>query len=185
VRRRKGAPRGGRNLDRPNVTRFLLLFVVNVVVGGFLLSFAWVQAGLVDPWTRLNASATAGIARLMGVEAQAQATQVFYGSGSLQIVVGCNGVEAVLILVAALLAFPAPWARRVLGVVAGTVAILLVNLVRLVNLVAIARYAPAWLDLFHVYIWQVLIVLVAVALFLLWGTYVAHAGSVTAHPRSG
>jgi exosortase/archaeosortase family protein len=146
------------------------------VAGGFVPSFPWVESHLVDPWTRLNASGTAALARLVGVEAVSLGADVFYGRGSLRIVVGCNGVEALLILVAALLAFPAPWTYRGAGVAAGIGAIFAVNLVRLVNLVVIARYAPAWLPLFHVYVWQVLIVLVAVAIFLTWGTLVARAG---------
>jgi exosortase/archaeosortase family protein len=109
---------------------------------------------------------------------------VLYGPGSLEIVVGCNGVEALLILVSALLAFPAPWARRGIGVLAGTVAILGVNLVRLVNLVVVARFAPAWLDVFHVYVWQVLIVLVAVALFLVWGHYLGGSRPIATPSRS-
>lgn len=185
MRGRRPASKGRGDLDRPSVARFLLLFVVNVIAGGFLLSLPWVQSGLVDPWTRLNASGTAAIARLVGIDAQAQATQVLYGPGSLEIVVGCNGVEALLILVAALLAFPAPWTLRVVGVAGGTVAILGVNLVRLVNLVVIARFAPSLLELFHVYIWQALIVIVAVALFLLWGNYVARAEPIAEPSRSG
>ena len=159
--------------------RFLLLFVVYVVAGGFVLSLPWVESSLVDPWTRLNAAGTAAVARVIGIEAEAHGADVFYGRGSLRIVVGCNGVEALLILGAALLAFPASWAHRATGVLGGTVAILGVNLVRLVNLVAVAKFAPAWLDLFHVYVWQVLIVLVAVGLFLTWGTRVTRAGVAT------
>jgi len=158
--------------------RFLLLFVVYVAAGGFVLSLPWVEQSLVAPWTRLNARGTAAIARVLGIDAEAHGADVFYGWGSLRIVVGCNGVEALLILTSAVLAFPAPWRQRALGVTAGTVAILGVNLVRLVNLVVVAKVAPTWLPVFHVYVWQVLIVLVAVSLFLTWGTYVARRGRI-------
>ena len=163
--------------------RFLLLFVVYVVAGGFLLSLPVMEEGVVDPWTRLNADGTAAAARLIGIDAEAHGADVFYGRGSLRVVVGCNGVEALLILTAALLAFPAPWKHRTLGVALGIVAILGVNLVRLVNLVVVAKLAPSWLPVFHVYVWQVLIVLAAVGLFLAWGTYVAHSGPITKPAR--
>ncbi len=163
---------------------FLLLFVVYLVGGSLLLSAPWVKAGFVEPWTRVNATGAAALARSIGVEALADGTQISYGQGSLSILVGCNGVEALLILISSLLAFPAPWSRRLLGVLAGTVALLGANLVRLVNLIAVAKYLPAWLDVFHVYIWQALIVLIAFALFLVWGTLFAQARPVTSRPGS-
>jgi exosortase H (IPTLxxWG-CTERM-specific) len=154
---------------------FLFLFVIYLVGGSLLLSAPWVKASLVEPWTRLNATGAAALARSIGIDALAEGTQVSYGPGSLSILVGCNGAEAALILVSALLAFPAAWPRRLLGVLAGTIAILGANVVRLTNLIAVAKLFPSWLDVFHVYIWQALIVLIAFALFLVWETFVARA----------
>ena len=47
------------------------------------------------------------------------------------------------------------------------------NIIRLINLIVVAKYWPNRLELFHIYIWQTLIVLIAFALFIVWGTYFA------------
>lgn len=62
---------------------------------------------------------------------------------SLSVAHGCNGVHAVLIFAAAILAFPARWTRRLIGLAAGVVIIFGFNMIRLVNLLLVAVYIPA------------------------------------------
>ena len=47
---------------------------------------------------------------------------------------GCNGLEAVIILFAAIFAFPAPFKNKLIGFTAGFFAIQLLNLVRIISL---------------------------------------------------
>ena len=56
----------------------------------------------------------------------------------IPIVRGCNGVEAVIILVSAMLAFPAPWKHRLIGIGLGFLAIQALNLVRIISLFYLA-----------------------------------------------
>jgi exosortase H (IPTLxxWG-CTERM-specific) len=81
---------------------------------------------------------------------------------------GCNGVEAMLILVAAILAYPAGWRARLAGVAAGTVAIQGANLVRVVSLFWLGAHHREVFDLFHTAVWQTALILLAVGLFVLW-----------------
>ena len=148
--------------------KFLLLFVVYVVAGGFVLSLPWVESHLVDPWTRLNASGTAALARLVGVEAQSLGADVFYGRGTLRIVVGCNGVEATLVLLAAMLAFPAPWRHKVLGLVIGVIAVQLLNIVRVISLFYLGQWNYDVFEWAHLYVWQALIMLDVLVVWLIW-----------------
>ena len=81
---------------------------------------------------------------------------------------GCNGVEAVIILVSAMLAFPAPWKHRLAGIGIGFLAIQALNLVRIISLFYLGQWNRMWFDWFHLYLWQALIVLDALVVFLLW-----------------
>jgi exosortase H (IPTLxxWG-CTERM-specific) len=81
---------------------------------------------------------------------------------------GCNGVEAVIILVSAMLAFPAPWKHRLVGIGLGFVAIQALNLVRIISLFYLGQWNRTWFDWFHLYLWQALIVLDALVAFLIW-----------------
>lgn len=163
---------------------FLGLFVFYMISGVILLDVPFVRVWLVDPWTRFNAMASAVMASLFGVDSTATGTFIQSGAASINILDGCNGAHALLILLASMFAFPAPWGRRVVGALAGTLAVLGFNLIRLVNLIVVARYFPARLELFHIYIWQTLIILIALAVFLVWGSFFAGArtGKGAVHP---
>lgn len=81
---------------------------------------------------------------------------------------GCNGVEACIVLVAAMLAFPARWQHRLIGIVVGIVAIQAFNLVRIVSLFYLGQWNMDWFHFAHEYLWQALIMLDALFVFLLW-----------------
>ena len=158
---------------RRRASWFIVLFLVYLAAGNVLFFVPSVDNGVIQPWTRVNAKASAAIASALGVETKAVGTEVSSGPARLNIMQGCNGVHALLILLSSILAFPATWSRRWIGVIAGTVAILGINLLRVVNLIVVARYYPDKLELFHIAIWQTLIVLIALMLFLAWGMLVA------------
>ena len=90
---------------------------------------------------------------------------------------GCNGVEAMLILVAAVLAFPAGWKARLAGVAAGTLVIQALNLVRVVSLFWLGTHRRDVFDLFHAAVWQTVLILVAVGLFVLWTRWIGARGA--------
>jgi exosortase/archaeosortase family protein len=105
---------------------------------------------------------------LPGVPLQHTATAIRTPAMELNILRGCDGVEAWLLLVTALIAFPMPWRRRWLGVVYGTILIFSLNLARIVSLFHIALKKPEWMDLAHGVIWQSVIVLAAAIFVLVW-----------------
>jgi len=153
--------------------RFIILFVLFILAGNFSLEIPVVDTGLIAPWTRANASAAASLTRLFGMDAVADGTTLSSQSVSLGIKKGCNGVEALIILGSAILAYPASWSRRMLGLLLGAVGIFGFNILRIVNLLVVAVHFPAELDLFHIFIWQTLIVLIAFGIFILWGIFLA------------
>ena len=81
---------------------------------------------------------------------------------------GCNGVEAVILLAAAIFAFPATLRSRLIGVSAASVAIELLNLVRLSSLFWLGEHYRHVFDFFHVAVWQSLVILAAISIFILW-----------------
>jgi len=166
-------PRRGTSRSRELPLRFILLFVFYLLVGNFSLAIPIVDNKFIEPWTNANATAAAGLSRLFGTQTRASGMTLISGPVSLSVKKGCNGVEALIILASAILAFPERWSRRLVGLLFGAIAIFGFNLLRLVNLLLVAVYFPAQLELFHIYIWQTLIVLIAFGVFLLWGTLVA------------
>jgi exosortase H (IPTLxxWG-CTERM-specific) len=160
--------------------RFLALFVAVVAVLFGVELLHPVQVAVIEPWTSGLAQLSAWLMTGFdpdvvshGRVLQSQAT----GSG-VSIEAGCNGVEAAIILVAGMVAFPAPWRLRLLGIAVGLVAVQTANLLRVVSLYYLNLWNREWFDFAHLYLWQALIMLDVLVVWLLWMRSVArHTGA--------
>ncbi len=154
-------------MRRREVT-FLVLFVL-LLGGSFsLISYGWVNDHVVEPFTGLVAKASGAVLGVLGQDVQMYGTIIRSPRFAVNIRNGCNGVEAMLIFLAAVLAFPAPWRSRLTGLALGIVAIQLVNLVRVVALFLTGAYFPRFFDTSHTVVWQTVVILFSVLLWIVW-----------------
>lgn len=152
---------------------FLVLFVV-LLGGSFtLISLNWVNDHVIEPFTGGIAKVSGATLGLLGQDVRMQGTIIRGKRFAVNIRNGCNGVEAMLIFLAAVLAFPAPWRARLLGLVVGVVAIQAVNLIRVVALYLTGAYFPSWFDASHTVVWQTVVILFSVLLWILWANRLA------------
>jgi len=162
------------------MNRFLLLFALLVAVLFGIEMLNPVQAAVITPWTNALARMSAWLMTTFDADVisngrvlQSQST----GFG-VSIEAGCNGVEAAIILVAGMVAFPAPWRLKVLGVAIGLVAVQTANLLRVITLYYLNLWNREWFDFAHLYLWQALIMLDVLVVWLLWMRSVArHTGA--------
>ena len=155
--------------------RFLATFLL-VLAGSFvLLSWRPVNDGVVEPFTGAVARASGVALRLVGEDVVRTGTILRSSSFAVNIRNGCNGVEAMVILLAAILAYPAPWRARGIGLALGVVVIQLVNLVRVVALFLTGAYLPSFFDSSHTLVWQSVVILVALMVWVYWAKRFAHA----------
>ena len=150
--------------------RFAILFVITLAVLFAAELTAPVQRAVVGPWTEGLARACAGLVHLFDGNARAygRVLQSTSNGFAVSIEAGCNGVEAALILVAAMLAFPAPWRLRAAGIAAGLVTVQALNVIRVVTLFYLGQWSLAAFEWAHLYLWQALIMLDVLVVFLLW-----------------
>ncbi len=150
--------------------RFLAVFLGLLAVLFVAELTAPVQRHLVVPWTQAVASASGWFAAAIDPGTIVNgATLLDPASGfGVTIVAGCNGVEATLMLVAAMLAWPGSFRHKALGIVAGVAAIQGLNLVRVVSLYFLGRWNLAVFEFAHLYAWQLLIMLDALVVWLVW-----------------
>ena len=87
---------------------------------------------------------------------------------AVSIEAGCNGVEATLVLLAAMLAFPAPWKHKVVGLVVGILAVQLLNILRVISLFYLGQWNYDVFEWAHLYVWQALIMLDVLVVWLIW-----------------
>jgi exosortase H (IPTLxxWG-CTERM-specific) len=149
--------------------RFFGLFAV--YFGGLYLVFGLlpgVRSGLIKPYTILLARLVASTVELFGFTAGTQESVVVSPGFSLDIVMGCDGVEASCLFAAGVLAFPTTWRSKLIGLAFGLPLIHLINLARLVGLYFAGMYMPGSFEEFHVYVAQTIVILLSTGILLFW-----------------
>ena len=150
--------------------RFLILFVV-LLLGLFTIELLQpVQTHIVVPWTGFLAKLASGIAGFFdgNVISEGKVMRDAITGHGVSIEAGCNGVEAVLLLAAAVIAYPSSIKLKVLGIGLGFIAIQALNLVRIITLYYMADWSPKVFEFFHLYLWQALIMLDVLVVWLVW-----------------
>jgi len=152
------------------MVRYVVVFLSLV---GFLFAIELLpigQTGFVLPFTSAIARISAGLMQLFDDQVQAQGKLIWdHGTGfAVSIEAGCNGVEAGIILVAAILAFPSRWREKLIGIVVGLATIQALNLIRIISLFYIGQWNRTFFEWAHLYVWQTLIMLDVLIVFLLW-----------------
>src|SRR4249920_2542569 len=150
--------------------RFFVLFLV-VQAGLFGAELTpWAQRYFVEPWTNQLAAISAGLVTLAdpGVAATGKVMRSTQNGFAVSIEAGCNGVEATIVLLAAVLAFPAPWKNKLVGLAAGIVAVQGLNIIRVISLFYLGQWDYRIFEWAHLYVWQALIMLDVLIVWLVW-----------------
>jgi exosortase H (IPTLxxWG-CTERM-specific) len=87
---------------------------------------------------------------------------------SMEVRDGCNGVNVVLLLWAAILAYPSNLKWKFTGLAGGLAAIQILNLFRLISLYYLGQYSPPLFEFAHLYLWETLIIIDAIVVFGIW-----------------
>jgi exosortase/archaeosortase family protein len=81
---------------------------------------------------------------------------------------GCDAIDVVAILLAATVATPAALARRLSFLGFGLVAILALNIARLLTLLYADSFSSTFMDILHVYVWPVILLFACLGLWYYW-----------------
>lgn len=157
------------------MARFVIIFIVVLTVLFSVEMTIPVQEHVIVPFTGLLASLSAALISPFdsGVISHGKILQFVDSGFAVSIEAGCNGVEAAIVLIAAVLAFPASWRERCVAIALGFIAIQALNVVRIISLF----YLGDWdLDIFswvHLYLWPALIMLDVLVVFIIYLRYLS------------
>ena len=152
------------------MVRFFAWFLVLLAVLFGLELTPWAQAWLVVPWTNALASLATTLIQFFdpSVMASGKIIRSSTNGFAVSIEAGCNGVEATIVLLAAMVAFPSPWRHKLAGIAIGVVAVQALNVVRVVSLFYLGQWSFAAFEWAHLYVWQALIMLDVLIVWLIW-----------------
>jgi exosortase H (IPTLxxWG-CTERM-specific) len=152
---------------KPRVA-FVAKFGAALLILYAVIALNQVNDAVIVPFTEVVARGSALLLRGVEGGVTTQGTVMLSSRFALDVRNGCNGVEATILLVAAILAFPATLRSRIIGLVVASIAIELLNIIRLSSLFWLGEHYRRVFDLFHVAVWQSLIILAAISMFVLW-----------------
>ena len=148
----------------------LWLTVAGLVAVGAL--WGWV-AGSDDAMSAIQrtfAHTTSLVLNLFGSGTVVQDNVVFSEAFGITVVTACTGVFATGLFLLAVVAFPTTWISKLIGVSIGIAGLFVINVVRLASLYAVGIHWPSILDPVHQLVWQSLLIVLAIALWLLWAS---------------
>ncbi len=154
--------------------RFFIMFSLILIALFALELVKSVQVWVVMPWTEILARVSAAILVLFdsSVQVHGVVIQNMTTFSGVSIEPGCNGVEACIVLIAAIIAFPAPWKYKLMGVAAGVLAVQGLNILRIISLFYLVQWSAAAFKFAHLYLWQALIMLDVLVIWLVWIRFV-------------
>ncbi|MBL4661435.1 MAG: exosortase H [Alcanivoracaceae bacterium] len=155
------------------MARFSIIFIVLVISLFTLELFEPIRQAIILPFTGFLATFSAAIMQIFDADVVSHADIIRSKStaAAVQIAAGCNGVEAVIILFAAIFAFPSSFMHKIIGFIFGFFAIQILNVIRIISLYYLLQWDKNWFEWFHLYLWQALIILDALIVWLIWLRY--------------
>ncbi len=150
--------------------RYLLVFVAVQAVLFTLTLLEPVRQALIVPLTETLAWVSALLMTSFDASVLAQGMLILNANSGfgVEIAAGCNGVEPAIMLIAAIVAFPASVRDKLLGIAIGLLAIQVLNIARIVTLYYLGQWNQTIFEWAHLYLWPAMILIDALVVWLLW-----------------
>ena len=156
-----------------SVWRFILTYLLLTGAFFFVIGFKPIQ-NLVDIngiYTYFIVLISSKLLGAIGMPCTYHGSIIQLPTISLDVLFGCNGLEAVLIYSIAVVSFPARWVHKLLGIVVGFLIIQFINIIRIVALAYSGVYYMSIFEVVHLYVAQGIMIAVSLGVFLLFLSY--------------
>lgn len=156
--------------------RFVVVFAVVLVTLFSIEMMNPVQENVIVPFTGLLAKISAALVAPFDdtVIAYGKILQFRDTGFAVSIEAGCNGVEATIVLIAAVVAFPASWKARIVAILLGFLTIQSLNIVRIITLFYLGNWDIDIFSWVHLYLWPALIMLDVLVVFIVYLRYLSN-----------
>ena len=144
-------------------------------VGAFVLVFSWlVETDTLFALLSFTARSSAFVLNIFGNNVEVDGSILASDRCALNIVNECTAVIPMMILLCAIIAYPSRVNHKLLGLALGLPVLFLLNLIRVVSLFYVGTYFANYMDTVHLLIWQPLMILAVIAIWLIWASKVGY-----------
>ncbi len=165
---RKEKSSGGISIRRFVITYFVLMSVF------FLLTWFKPLYAIIDLnglYTQSVVIVTSKVVGLLGIPCAYHGSVILLPDLSLDVKFGCNGLEAVMMYATAVLAYPAQWKKKIIGITAGFIVLQTTNIMRIVLLVYAGIHMRGLFEYMHIYVAQGIMIVLALGVFFIYLNY--------------
>jgi archaeosortase B (VPXXXP-CTERM-specific) len=157
------------------IVKFCLFFLVLLLILALVFPLLSDKFNPQLTWLMaLTAEITGACLKLLGLATTVSGRIVSLPNFSIEVVGECTGLYEMLIFLAAVIAYPSGWKKKALGAALGIPLLYLINIVRMVFITAVGNWSPNTFEFMHLYFWQVAMILIIVAVWVLWIEKVVH-----------
>ncbi len=148
---------------------FLILkFLACMLVYFIITSTSFYNESIYPHITSANASISAFILKLLGFGTTSMGDSINSAETAISVRKGCDALTPTAIYVSILAAYPAKLFSKFKGILIGIALLLSINIIRIVSLFIMKLKSEAMFDLFHLTIWQIIFIFLALLMCFLW-----------------
>lgn len=150
------------------VILFLVGFAVCVIVFYLFYYSSWYEENLRDGLLAFQAKLGGGLINLFGYGVQVNNGIISGNDFAMSIKNGCDGLEATVLFLSAVLMFPIAFKLKIPGLLLGFGILFIANLIRIMGLYMIGVHWNSAFEFFHLHGGLVLFMFFALSIWLLW-----------------
>ena len=134
---------------------------------------------LLDRLSNVLAFVASFLLNLFGEKCHAAEGIIYSPHFAITVAPVCTGAEFLCFFASAVLVFPAPWIKKVIGILTGMGLLSGLNLLRIVSLYATGVHFPSIFDALHEQVWGFIIIPATLLLFMGWMKWALAANEVS------
>ena len=161
--------------------RWLYIRTVLLFIGAIGVWIIWypklVDGQVLSGYLDFIARLCGGILGLLGANVEVSGTTISSAIFSIEIGHECTAIVPMVLLICVVMAYPSRFRTKAICIGGGIVLLFLLNLMRVVSLYYIGIWAPRYFETAHFIVWQSLMILAVVAIWLFWAQKAAHVRS--------
>jgi len=157
------------------IIKFCLIFLALLVVLTATFPFLSDKFNPQLTWLMVvTADITGFFLKLFGLTARVSGRIVTLPNFSVEVVGECTGLYEMLIFLAAMIAYPTGWKKKLIGAGLAIPFLYVINIIRMIFISMVANWSPRTFEFLHLYFWQVAMILIIVSTWILWIKKVVH-----------
>lgn len=155
------------------VLRFLVVYGILMGLFIFLIGYQPVKdvLDINGYFTALLIKMTVIFLKLFGFNPVVEGSIITINNFSMNVLFGCNGLEAFLIYTVGIISFPAKISHKIWGIVGGFFVLQILNVLRITALGFSGIYFKDYFDFIHIYLAQSIMIVFSVIMFIVWINY--------------